>query len=375
MAKLRLGVIGAGSWTVSSHLPNLVKHQDEVEFTIINRRNPDLLGKIQKDFGFAKASTDWHDVIAEKPDIVVVGSPPGYHWEQSKAALEAGAHVMCEKPFTIDPAHAWDLDETARRTGRHLILSYGWNYRPMVIQAHRMMHEDRGVGEIEHVALHMDSVTRELLSETGDYPGASPESIPQPDTWSRPETSGGGYGQAQLTHLLGVSLWLTGLRGQDVFAFMSAPLDAKVELHDAVAMKYTNGAIGTMSGASSHLGGANNRHAVEVRVVGSTGHVPPRPPREHAVALSVADRRRPRPARAGRRSLRLHRPDRGARRGGRRPAVRQQLPRRARCPDGGDPRCGLSQLQERVGRAGRDPLIAWLPPTVRFEAMGCRDDR
>jgi predicted dehydrogenase len=68
-----------------------------------------------------------------------------------------------------------------------------------------------------------------------------------------------------------VSLWITDLRGQDVFALMSAPLGAKVELHDAVAMRYTNGAIGTMSGASSHLGGANNRHAVEVRVVGSRG--------------------------------------------------------------------------------------------------------
>jgi predicted dehydrogenase len=271
MAKLRLGVIGAGSWTVSSHLPNLVKHRDEVEFVIVNRRDPELLGKIQKNFGFAKASTDWRDVIAERPDIVVVGSPPGHHWEQAKAALEAGAHVMCEKPFTIEPAHAWDLDATAKRTGRSLILSYGWNYRPMVIQAHRMLHEEGGVGEIEHVALHMDSVTRELLSETGDYPGAAPEYIPQPDTWSRPATSGGGYGQAQLTHLLGVSLWLTDLRGQDVFAFMSAPLDAKVELHDAVAIRYTSGAIGTMSGASSHLGGANNRHAVEVRVVGSNG--------------------------------------------------------------------------------------------------------
>ena len=271
MAKLRLGIIGAGSWTVSSHLPNLVKHRDEVEFTIINRRNPDLLTKIQKDFGFEKATTDWRNVIAEKPDIVVVGSPPGYHWEQSKAVLEAGAHVMCEKPFTIDPAHAWDLDDTARRTGKSLILSYGWNYRPMVIQAHRMMHEGNGVGEIEHVALHMDSVTRELLSETGAYPDAAPEYIPQPDTWSRPETSGGGYGQAQLTHLLGVSLWLSDLRGKDVFAFMSSPLGAKVELHDAVSIRYTNGAIGTMSGASSHLGGANNRHAVEVRVVGSNG--------------------------------------------------------------------------------------------------------
>jgi predicted dehydrogenase len=271
MGKLRLGVIGAGSWTVSSHLPNLIAHADEIDFVIVNRRNPEMLGRIQERFGFEKASTEWRDVLAEKPDIVVVGSPPGHHWEQAKAALEAGAHVMCEKPFTIDPAHAWDLVETQQRTGKSLILSYGWNYRPMVIQAHRMMHEDGGVGEIEHVALHMDSVTRELLSETGSYPGAAPESIPQPDTWSRPETSGGGYGQAQLTHLLGVSLWLTDLRGQDIFAFMSAPMGAQVELHDAVSIRYTNGAIGTMSGASSHLGGANNRHAVEVRVVGSKG--------------------------------------------------------------------------------------------------------
>ena len=102
----------------------------------------------------------------------------------------------------------------------------------MVIQAHRIMHDD-GIGDLEHVSLHMDSVTRELLSETGDYPDADPTYVPQPDTWSRPETSGGGYGQAQLTHLLGVALWLTDLRGQDVFALMSAPLDAHVELHDA----------------------------------------------------------------------------------------------------------------------------------------------
>ena len=294
-------------------------------------------------------------MIAEKPDIVVVGSPPGYHWEQSKAALEAGAQVMCEKPFTIDPADAWDLDATPRRTGNNLILAYGWNYRPMVIQAHRMMHEDGGIGEIEHVALHMDSVTRELLSETGAYPDAAPEYVPQPDTWSRPETSGGGYGQAQLTHLLGVSLWLTDLRGQDVFAFMSAPMDAKVELHDAVAIRYTNGAIGTMSGASSHLGGANNRHAVEVRVVGSQGHVPPGPARQRPVALSLSGRRCPGAARVGCGPVRLHRAHRSAGRRGRRPPIRQQLASGARRSHGRDPRGCLPERVERRGRAGQDP--------------------
>lgn len=273
MAKLRVGVIGAGSWTVSSHLPNLVRRRDlgEVELVIVNRRDPVLLEKVRDKFGFAKATTRWEDVIAERPDIVIVGSPPGYHFAQSKAALEAGAQVMCEKPFTLNPADAWELDATTKRTGNQLFVSYGWNYRPMVIQAHRMMHEDGGIGEIEHVSIHMDSVTRELLSETGAYPDSDPETIPQPDSWSRPETSGGGYGQAQLTHALGVALWLTDLRGEAAFALMSSHLGAKVELHDAVTMRFTNGAIGTMAGASGHLGSAGNRHAVELRAMGSKG--------------------------------------------------------------------------------------------------------
>ena len=273
MARLRVGVIGAGSWVVSSHLPNLVRRRDagEVELTIVSRRNPELLARISDKFGFKKATADWRDVLAERPDVVIVGSPPGLHHEQAKAALEAGAHVMCEKPFTIDPADAWDLHDTVKRTGRQLFIAFGWNYRPMLIAAHRLMHEDGGIGEIEQVSMHMDSTTRELLSETGSYPLADPEAIPQVETWSRPATSGGGYGQAQLTHLLGAALWITDLRGEAAFALMSAPLGAQVELHDAVTLRFTNGAIGTMAGASSHLGGAGNRHALEIRAVGDRG--------------------------------------------------------------------------------------------------------
>src|SRR5256712_656268 len=158
MAKLRLGVIGAGSWTVSSHLPNLERWRDDVEFTIVNRRTPELLEKIKNTFGFQKATTNWEDVIAERCDIVIVGSPVGYHHIQTKPAL-------------------------------------------------------------------------------------------------------------------GVALWLTDLRGQDVFALMSAPLDAKVELHDAISVRYTNGAIGTLGGGSSYRGAGNNRHQVYLRAIGSKGQL------------------------------------------------------------------------------------------------------
>ena len=271
MAKLRLGVIGAGSWAVASHLPFLERRRDDVEFVIVNRRSPEALERIREKFGFEHASTDWHDVIAAGCDIVVVASPVGLHYEQAKAALEAGAHVMCEKPFTIDPRQAWDLVDVQRRTGKSLFLAYGWNYRPMVVEGHRLMHENGGIGEIEQVTIHMASVTRELLSETGSYPAADPDTIPQGETWANPELSGGGYGQAQLTHALGVALWLTDLRALEVFALMASPLPARVELHDAISIRYTNGAIGTLGGGSCHMGAGNNRHQVLVRAIGSKG--------------------------------------------------------------------------------------------------------
>jgi predicted dehydrogenase len=273
LAKLRLGVIGAGSWTVSSHLPNLARHRDEIDFVIVNRRTPERLRRIKEAFGFGRATTEYREVIDAGCDIVVVASPAASHYDHARAALEAGAHVLCEKPFTIHPSEAWELADLARRAKRQLILAYGWNYRPMVIEARRLMNTDGGIGEIEQLTIHMDSVTRDLLAERGAYPDADPETVPEPETWSRPETSGGGYGQAQLTHALGIALWLSGLRGAVAFAFMSAPLEANVELHDAIALRYTNGAIGTLGGGSGHTGAAGNRHAVEIRAIGSEGQL------------------------------------------------------------------------------------------------------
>lgn len=269
MAKLRLGVIGAGSWAVASHFPNFAKRRDEVEFVGVSRKGPELLQKIKDDWGFQVASEDYRDVIDAGVDICLVASPHGLHYEHAKAALEAGAHVLCEKPFTVEPAHAWDLVATAERNGRHLVLSYGWNYLTWVREAKRLM-DEHGIGEIEQSMLHMASVTRELLSNTGAYPDAAPEAVPEQATWTD-RRNGGGYGQAQLTHALGLGLWLTGLRGESAFALMTAPLDAPVELHDAVTIRYTNGSIGTMDGGSCHLGAGGNRHQLEFRAIGSEG--------------------------------------------------------------------------------------------------------
>jgi predicted dehydrogenase len=272
MGKLRLGVIGAGSWAVSSHLPNFARRGDDVEFVAVARKGAEMLEKIRGDFGFQIASEDYRDVLAAGVDICLVASPTGLHHEHAKAAMEAGAHVLVEKPFTITPADAWDLVETAQRLDRHVVVAFGWNYKPMV-RGLKARGDEAGIGTVEHMTIQMASVTRELLSNTGAYPDAAPETIPEQRTWTDPAVSGGGYGQAQLSHALGLGLWLTGLRGEAAFALMSAPLDAPVELHDAVAVRYRGGAIGTLAGGSCHLGANANKHQLEVRAIGSEGQL------------------------------------------------------------------------------------------------------
>ena len=72
MSKIRVGIIGAGSWTVASHLPNLAAHKD-VEFVAVARKGVELLTKIKDKYDFKVASEDYKDVLAAGVDVVVVG--------------------------------------------------------------------------------------------------------------------------------------------------------------------------------------------------------------------------------------------------------------------------------------------------------------
>ena len=111
------------------------------------RRKGGMLERIRDEWGFAVASEDYRDVLEAGIDICLVASPPSLHHEHAKESLEAGAHVLVEKPFTVDPADAWDLVATAERAGKHLLVS-GWNYLPIVREAKRLMTE-RGIGRAE----------------------------------------------------------------------------------------------------------------------------------------------------------------------------------------------------------------------------------
>lgn len=271
MRKLRLGVIGAGSWAVASHLPVLVARGD-VEPVAVCRQGADVLARIQAEWGFALASEDYRDVLDAAVDLMVISSPTALHYEHARAALEAGSHVLVEKPFTLTGAEAWELVDLAERLDRRIVVAFGFNYRPVALAAEELLAR-HGVGRIESLAVSMASGARNLLLDQGAYPKAAEGVRPDPATWTDPALSGGGYAQAQLSHGLGVALRLTGLRAERVFALMNVPDGVRVEIDDAMTVAYRGGAIGTVTGVAAHPGFQDEREQFHVRVVGDEGHL------------------------------------------------------------------------------------------------------
>ena len=269
--QLRVGVIGAGAWATFAHIPGFLRRPEVVPW-IVNRRDPEQLAALQTRFGFEHASTDWHDVIDARPDIVALTGPAALRGQQARYALDAGIHVLAEKPFTVDPADAWAIVRLARDRDLHVVLCYAWNEMGIVEHARRLIDGPDGIGQVEHVSVEMSTIVRDLLSVGSTYLGDADVPLPRLETWADPAVSGGGYGQGQLTHALGLLMRLLPVRATEVAAFTHGP-GARVELHDALVIRFDGGAIASVSGASLPPETFGNRHQLSIRVTGSRGQI------------------------------------------------------------------------------------------------------
>ncbi|WP_354064379.1 Gfo/Idh/MocA family oxidoreductase [Devosia sp. 2618] len=250
--RLRAAVIGAGWYAAQNHIPALAT-RSEIELDGICRLGSDELERARAHFGFAFASEDFTAVLARKPDLVVIASPHHLHFEQARMALEGGAHVLCEKPMTINPEHAWELVRIARTHDRHLVLANGYNYLDQV-NALRQRIEHGAIGRIEHVMTTFISATRDVFA--GDHGlDAWQTSFFRPDrsTWQDP-LQGGGFAYGQLSHSLALLYFLTGLSPETVSAHSA--MHEGVDLANAATIRLGNGAVASISGAAAMPQGA-----------------------------------------------------------------------------------------------------------------------
>jgi predicted dehydrogenase len=224
---------------------------------------------VQHKFGISHATDDYKELLSHGDlDGVVVSSPHAFHYQHAIAALERGFPVLCEKPMAIKASEAKHLAEVAEAKGIPFLIPYGWNYTELARLARNAI-EEGTIGNLEHVLCHMGSPLRDLLSGTGAWVAERSMFTPNQGTWSDP-SGGGGFANGQLTHALGLMLWVTGLQASEVFA-MVGKSESGSDLYNSISCRFSNGATGMLGGA-----GTIPRHSpfqVDVRIFGSNGMI------------------------------------------------------------------------------------------------------
>ncbi|MDW6025574.1 Gfo/Idh/MocA family oxidoreductase [Mesorhizobium sp. BAC0120] len=117
----------------------------------------DALARAKADeFGFAKASGDWRQVVADpEVDVVSITTPNKFHLEMAAAALAAGKDVWCEKPMAPNLADAEKMLAAARQSGKVAVLGYNYVQNPVIRHISKLIGEG-AIGAVNHVRIEMD---------------------------------------------------------------------------------------------------------------------------------------------------------------------------------------------------------------------------
>jgi len=266
----RIGVVGAGWWATQAHLPALKSY---VGADVTALADPDLhkLDAAARQFNVPHRYEDPHELfMSGNVDGVVIAVPHAHHYPLAKAALDAGLHVMVEKPMVLQSTQAWELVETAEAAGLQLMVGYTYQFTRAAAHAFDVIRSGR-IGELLHVSgLFASMVESFYRGQPDDYAAVFqfPVTGPSASTYADPTIAGGGQGQTQVTHAMGMVLWVTGRRVTEVSAYM-ANRDLAVDLVDAITYRLDNGAVGTMGSTGSLRPGQPSQQ--EFRYYGSDG--------------------------------------------------------------------------------------------------------
>jgi predicted dehydrogenase len=187
--KLRAGIIGLG--VGKAHAEGYLNSPD-TELVAVCDMNEERLNQSAASWKVTGRYTDYHKMLAEAElDVVSVCLPNALHAEASIAALEAGVHVICEKPMAISVDEARKMVETARRCNRQLMVCYNYRYRADS-QWMRQMVQDKKLGTIYHAQV-------SWRRETG---------IPGWGVFGSKTLSGGGALIDLGVHVIDLALWM-----------------------------------------------------------------------------------------------------------------------------------------------------------------------
>ncbi len=258
MSQVRLGIIGCGGMS-GTHVKRFGALQDRLEVAatvdVIEeraRRAADLLGG-------AKVATDYRDIL-DDVDAVLLVLPHHLHHDVGMACLQAGKHVLLEKPMANSEQECLDLIRTARESDRVLMIAYCMRFHPLVARMKELL-DERAYGDVFQVSIWTEQHT--------EY---------EPGHWTREAAKlGGGQLFSHGCHYIDILLWYLGspVCGTHVGTNYGTPWMER-EGTSNVSIQFESGALGyhfgTWGAKGTRLGYSFHAHCTDGMIEADITH-------------------------------------------------------------------------------------------------------
>jgi predicted dehydrogenase len=137
------GIVGLGS--IASRVAQAITTVEGSTLGAVCSRDPRKAAAFAQRFGAARSYSAYGDMLADAAvDAVYIATPNSLHAPQTILALEAGKHVLVEKPMALTVADAQRMVEVARHRARHLAVGFHLRKHPV----HQEMRRSLAVGEV-----------------------------------------------------------------------------------------------------------------------------------------------------------------------------------------------------------------------------------
>ncbi|MFQ3611022.1 MAG: Gfo/Idh/MocA family oxidoreductase [Fimbriimonadales bacterium] len=195
MSKIGVGIIGTGGIAQGQHMPAYARLSDQVQIVAVADINEESARAAAEKFNVPHVYTDFREML-KRDDIhaVSVTTPNFLHKDATIAALEAGKHVLCEKPLARNAHEAREMVQAARRANRILQVALQWRFTGIGQFLHKYIREEGNLGDIYYARAH-------ALRRRG---------IPGWGVFIDKEKQGGGPLIDIGVHILDATLWLMG---------------------------------------------------------------------------------------------------------------------------------------------------------------------
>jgi predicted dehydrogenase len=192
--KIGVALIGTG-FGQKVHLPAL-RSNPHIEVRAVYHRDPDRAKAIARQHGIPKACTSFDEILSLNDiQAVSISTPPFLHYEMAKAALNAGKHILLEKPTTLNATQARELYKIATQNKLAATMNFEFRYIPSWQRLSELV-QDNYIGNVRYAKIDW------LVSSRAD--------ATRPWNWYAQKDCGGGALGAIGSHAFDYITWLLG---------------------------------------------------------------------------------------------------------------------------------------------------------------------